>query len=89
MEEDDLYKNYIVTYACPKTRGMVLDLVPDGSAHTFVNSLCKLIFRRGCPQIMLSDNSSPCINEITQNFVANINVKLDFLRDMEVAHQTR
>ena len=49
VEEDDLYKSYIVIYPCASARGVVLDLVPYGSAETFVNSLCKFIFGRGCP----------------------------------------
>ena len=73
-----MYKCYIVIYTCASTRVVVLDLVPDASAETFINSLSKFISRRGCPQIMLSDNGSPFIADITQNFVAGKNVKWDF-----------
>ena len=73
-----MYKCYIVIYTCASTRGAVLDLVPDVSAEIFVNSLSKFFSRRGYPQIILSDNGSPFIADITQNFVASKNVKWDF-----------
>ena len=73
-----MYKCYIVIYTCASTRGAVLDLVPDVSAEIFVNSLSKFISRRGYPQMILSDNGSPFIADITQNFVASKNVKWDF-----------
>ena len=73
-----MYKCYIVIYTCASTRGAVLDLVPDVSAEIFVNSLSKFISRRGYPQIILPDNGSPFIADITQNFVASKNVKWDF-----------
>ena len=78
IDEDDMYKCYIVIYTCASTTGVVLDLVPHASAEIFVNSLSKFISRRGCPQIILSDNGSPFITEIAQNFVASKNVKWDF-----------
>ena len=68
-DEDDMYKCYIVIYTGASTRGVV----PDSSAETFVNSLAKFISRRGCPQIILSDNGSPFIADITQIFVASKN----------------
>ena len=67
IDEDDMYKCYILIYTCASTRGVVLDLVPDVSSETFVNSLSKFISRRGCPQIKLSNNGSPFIAGITQN----------------------
>ena len=78
IDEDDMYKCYIVIYICASTRGVVLDLVPDASTETFVNSLSKLISGGGCPQKILSDNCSPFIADITQKFVASKNVEWDF-----------
>ena len=77
IHEDDMYKCYIVIYTCASMRGVVLDLVPDASAET-LNSLSKFISRRACSQIILSDNGSPFIADITQNFLASKNVKWDF-----------
>ena len=63
IDEEDKYKCYIVIYTCASTRGVVLE--------TFINSLSKFISRRGCPQIILSDNESQFIADITQHFVAS------------------
>ena len=78
IDEDDMYKCYIVIYTYESTSGVVLDLVPDASAEAFVNSLSKFISRRGCPQIILADNGSLFMADITQNFVVSKNVKWDF-----------
>ena len=56
----------------------MLDLVPDASAKTFVNSLKKLISRRGCPRIILSDNGTAFTAGLTQNFAATRNIKWQF-----------
>ena len=78
VDEDNLFKCYIVIYTCAATRGIVLDLVPDASSQTFINSFIKFISRRGCPQIVLSDNESPFIANNTQQFVANHNIQWKF-----------
>ena len=57
---------------------MILDVVPDGSAETFINSLKKFISRRGCPAKILSDNRGVFVADITQKFVSFRNVKWDF-----------
>ena len=77
-DEDEMYKCYIVIYTCASTRGVILDVVPDGTAETFVNSLKKFISRRGCPQVILSDNGSPFIADETQLFVNSRNIKWEF-----------
>ena len=56
----------------------MLDLVPDASAQTFVNSFKKFISRRGCPRIILSVNGTAFIAELTQNFAAIRNIKWKF-----------
>ena len=77
-DEHQLFKCYVVLYKCATTRGVVLDLVPDASAKTFVNSLKKFISRRGCPRIILSDNGTAFIAELTQNFATIRNIKWKF-----------
>ena len=42
-DEHQLLKCYVVLHACATTRGVVLDLVSDTSAKTFVNGLKKFI----------------------------------------------
>ena len=57
---------------------MILDVVPDGSAETFVNSLKTFVSRRGCPAKILSNNGGVFVADITQKFVSFRNVKWDF-----------
>ena len=57
---DDAEFSYIVIYTYASTQGVILDVVPDGSAETFINSLKKFISRRGCPAKILSDTGG-CI----------------------------
>ena len=42
-DEHQLLKCYVALYTCATTSGVVLDLVPDTSAKTFVNGLKKFI----------------------------------------------
>ena len=74
--EHQLFKCYVVLYTCAATRGVVLDLIPDASAKTSVNSLKKFISQRGCPRIILSDNGTAFT--AAQNFAATRNIKLKF-----------
>ena len=73
-----MYKCYIVIYTCASTRGVILDVFPDGTAETYIYSLRKFISRRGCPQVNLSDNGGPFIADSTQLFVNQRNIKWDF-----------
>ena len=82
FEEDDseldLHKTFVSLYTCATTRGIVLDLVKDASASTFVESLKRFIARRGCPQLMLSDNGKNFISELCQTFCAQRNINWKF-----------
>lgn len=62
-------KCYFVIYKCA-----ILDLLPNALADVFVNSLSKFISRRGCPQIILSDNDSPFAADPTKQFVNDKNI---------------
>ena len=53
-------------------------MLPNALADVFVNSLSKFISRRGCPQIILSNNDSPFAADPTQQFVNNKNIQLKF-----------
>ena len=77
MNEKDPFKCYIVIYTCASTRGVILNVVPDGSAEIFINSLKKFISRRGCPAKILSDIGDVFVGDITQKFVSFCDVKLD------------
>ena len=57
---------------------MILDVVPDGAAETFNNSLKKFISRGGCPARLLSDNWGVFVADITQKFVSFRNLRWSF-----------
>ena len=57
---------------------MILDVVLDGPAETFINSLKKFISRRGSPGKILSENGGVFVADITQKCVSFHNVKWDF-----------
>ena len=46
LNQRDPLKCYIVIYSCASTRGVILDVVPDGSAETFIYSFKKFIEKR-------------------------------------------
>ena len=78
LNERDPFKCYIVIYTCASTRGVILNVVLDGSAETFINSLKKFISRRCCPAKISSDNGGLFVADITQKLVCFRNVKWDF-----------
>ena len=57
---------------------MILDVVPEGSAETFISSFKKFISRRGFPAKILSDNGEVFVADITQKIDSFRNVKWDF-----------
>ena len=40
---------------CVSARAILFDLVPQPNSTSFVNSFCRIIARRGCPNNMISD----------------------------------
>ena len=66
VSEEELFKCYIVVSACATTTGIVLDLVQDVSAQTWIHSFERFTSRRGCLQVVLSDNESPFIASSTE-----------------------
>ena len=49
--------------------GIILDLVADGYSKTFINSLRNFIARRGCPELIISDNGKVFVADETQNLL--------------------
>ena len=76
--EDDMYKCYVVLYACASTRGKILDLVPDTSSKQFISSFRRFIARRGCPNEMLSDNGIAFNSKETQIFSSERRIRWHF-----------
>ena len=74
QDEDELNKCSIVLYTCAATRGVVLEVVRNTSSAAFLDSFRRFISRRGCPSVIISDNSSPFIAKDTQDFIIERNV---------------
>ena len=65
-------------YTCASTRVVVLDVVRDTSSTTFIDTFCRLITRRGCPSVVLSDNGSAFTAKNTKEFIIVRNIKWKF-----------
>ena len=71
-------KCYIVLYTCAASRGVILEMVRDASSVTFIDSLRRFIARRGCPQVILSDNGPAYTAKETQEFISERNITWKF-----------
>ena len=78
QDEDELNKCYIVLYTCAAMRGVVLEVVRDTSSATFLDSFRRFISRRGCPSVIISDNSSAFTARNTQEFIIERNITWKF-----------
>ena len=65
-------------YTCASSRGVILDLVQDTSAASFISSCTRFIPRRGCPQVFLSDNGIAFTAKEAQEFAARQNIEWKF-----------
>ena len=74
-DEEDLHTAFITLYTCASSRGVLLDLVHDTSAESFISSCTRFISRRGCPHILLSDNGTAFTAKKTQEFAARKNIE--------------
>ncbi|EFP09743.1 hypothetical protein CRE_21846 [Caenorhabditis remanei] len=52
-----LGKAYVLVYTCLVTRATHLELIPDGTAETYVQGLKNVFSRRGIPHSVYSDNA--------------------------------
>ena len=77
-DEADIFQLYIIIDTCASTRGVILNLVPDASTGTFVNSVSKFISKRGCPQIVLPVSGIPYVADTAQQFLSNKNIQWKF-----------
>ena len=77
-DEEELHKLFITLYTCASSRGVILDLVPDMSAESFISSCTRFISQRGCPQVFLSDNGTSFTAKETQEFATRKNIEWKF-----------
>ena len=65
---DNMKKVYVSLYTCGSTRAIVLDVVYNAKADTFVYSFSRSLARRGCPSLVVSDNGTIFTANETQSF---------------------
>uniref|UniRef100_A8QAW8 Integrase core domain containing protein n=1 Tax=Brugia malayi TaxID=6279 RepID=A8QAW8_BRUMA len=51
-------KRWVILFTCFTTRAMHLELAEDQSAETFLHAIRRFVARRGCPELILSDNAT-------------------------------
>ena len=78
-----VFKAYIVIYTFAACSNVILEVVPDSKADSFISSFKRFISRRRCPNAVVSDNGSVLKAEETQAFMANYYVEWRF--NLEVA----
>ena len=81
-------KYYILIYTCLNTRAIYLDLIPDMSAVSFVQSLKRFICRFGVVDTIYSDNAKSF--KLGCNIIENFSVSEDgqaFLRKQQIKHR--
>ena len=78
-DPNELFKVYTALYTCASTRAVYLDLVPDGSSRSFVNSLKRFIARHGTPKLFISDNARSFVGPEVQDYISHANIGWNFI----------
>ena len=60
------------------TRAVILDVVSNLSAGSFVQSFCRYVAKRGSPALMISANGTSFAAEETQSYVTLTNSFIDW-----------
>ena len=69
-DDEKMHKAWVALYTCMSTRAIILEVVNNANADGFLNSFKRFLARRGCPDIMVSDNGSVFTAKETQKFAA-------------------
>ena len=81
-------KMFILVYTCLNIRAVHLDLIPDMSSSSFVQSFQRFVSRFGIPDFLYSDNARSFIQgaDAIESFVASEN-GAEFLRKNQIQHR--
>ena len=79
---NDLFKVYNALYTYVSTHAVNLDLVPDASSRSFVNSLKRFIVRHGTPKLFISDNDGSFVGPEVQDYISEANIDWNFILDL-------
>ena len=70
---DRLFKVYIALYTCASTSAVYLDVVPDASSQSFVNSMKWFASRHAIPKFFISDNGRNFIGPEVKEYIRFLN----------------
>ena len=70
-EKDKVHKAYISLFTCASTRAVSLEVVHDCQAATFTDAFSRFVARRGCPNVVVSDNGPTFNADETKKFFSN------------------
>ena len=73
-DPNELLTVYTALYTYASTRVVYLDLVPDASSRSFVNSLKRFIARQGTPKLFISDNAHSFVGPEVQDYISHGNI---------------
>lgn len=81
-------KMFILIYTCMHVRAIYLDLVPDMTTQSFVQSFQRFVAKFGVPDVIYSDNARSFIQGIDaiESFVVS-EVGSEFLRKNQIQHK--
>ncbi|KAL7631639.1 UNVERIFIED_CONTAM: hypothetical protein RMT77_018057 [Armadillidium vulgare] len=81
-------KMFILIYTCMHVRAIYLDLVPDMSTQSFVQSFQRFVVKFGVPDVLYSDNARSFIQgtDAIESFVVSENGS-EFLRRNQIEHK--
>ena len=78
---DEMHKAYIVLFTCSTSRAIILELVEDSTSKNVINSIKKIILRRGYPKNIVSDNGKTFTSLENQSFCAGEGITWKFNLD--------
>ena len=79
---NELFKVCTALHTCGSTSAVYLDLVPDASSRSFVNSLKRFIARHGTPILFISDNTRRFIGHEVQDYISHASIDWNFILDL-------